>query len=66
MSATKKQKFEGVSVRTEAAVDERLDRVAEELSRRAAGMVVKRTAVAKTAMLRGLDAIERELGLVSK
>lgn len=66
MAATKKQKFEGVSVRTEQSVDDRLDRVAAELSKRASGLVVKRGAVAKTAMMRGLEIIERELGLVSK
>lgn len=64
MAMRKKDVFKGVAVRTEGSdLDARLDRVAEELTRRAAGVPQRRSNVAKTCMIRGLEAIERELGL---
>jgi hypothetical protein len=60
------RKFEGVCIRTEREIDARLDALALALSKRAAGVAVKRGSAAKAALLRGLDAIEHELGLVSR
>jgi len=58
------QKFQGVSVRTDGeGLDERIDRVVAELAKRGAGIAPKKNTVARNAMLRGLEAIERELGL---
>lgn len=65
VSKAKPQKFEGVSVRTDDDVDARFDRVAIEMGKRAAGVVVKRGSVARAALLRGLQEIEKELGIAS-
>ena len=60
----KARAFQGISVRTEEdGLEARLDRLAAELSRRAAGTPLSRAKVAKTCMMRGLDSIEQELGL---
>ena len=63
MGGMVKRKFEGVSVRTTDAdnIEGRLDRVAAELSKRAAGVKLKRGTVAKAALERGLAAFEAEL-----
>jgi len=50
----------GVSTRLDAPTIERLDAMANELSRRVAGVDVSRAAVVKQAILRGLDALERD------
>jgi hypothetical protein len=56
--------FKGVAVRTDDGdLEARLDRVAAELTKRAAGVPQRRTAVARSAMLRGLEAMERELDI---
>jgi hypothetical protein len=53
-----------VAVRTDDGdLEARLDRVAAELTKRAAGVPQRRTAVARSAMLRGLEAMERELDI---
>lgn len=58
--------FKGVAVRTdEADLEGRLDRVATELTKRAAGVPQRRATVAKHALERGLAAMERELGIVA-
>jgi hypothetical protein len=62
--STKERAFKGVAVRTdESNLESRLDRVAEILTQRAAGVPQRRTTVAKVCMERGLEAMERELGL---
>ncbi len=64
MTSAKERAFKGVSVRTdEGDLEVRLDRVASELTKRAAGVQQKRASVAKACMERGLEAMERELGL---
>jgi hypothetical protein len=58
------RQFKGVSIRTEGdEVEHRLDRVAAEVAKRAAGVRVTRSTVARSALLRGLEAMENELGL---
>ncbi len=61
--ARDERKFAGVAVRTDEEIDARLDRVADELTRRAAGVQHKRAQVVRVAMLRGLDSLESELGI---
>jgi hypothetical protein len=51
--------FRGVAVRTDEALELRLDRLAMLLS--TPGGRVKRAQAAREAMLRGLDALEREI-----
>jgi uncharacterized small protein (DUF1192 family) len=60
---TDTKKFTGVSVRTAGEVDDRIDRLVTELSRRSAGIAPKRNTVAREALLRGLEVLERELGV---
>lgn len=63
----KRRKFEGVAVRTSGAddIESRLDRIAEALSLRANGLPVKRGTAARHCMVRGIEAIERELGITT-
>ncbi len=50
----------GVSARLDPATIDRLDAIGSELTKRAAGVHVSRAAVVKQAILRGLEALERE------
>jgi predicted DNA-binding protein len=52
-------------VRLDEDMIRRLDFLAAELSRRAAGLDVNRTDVTRAALGRGIDAMERELGLAA-
>lgn len=52
-----------VSVRVDEDTIERLDRIAEAMSKRAAGVNVKRGTVVRAAIERGIVALEAELGL---
>lgn len=52
-----------VSTRLDEATIERLERIAEALSKRAGGVVLKRGTVVRTAVERGIEALEAELGL---
>jgi hypothetical protein len=52
-----------VGVRIDPTRVDRLDRVAAEMTRRAAGAEVKRGDAARVAMERGIDSLEKELGL---
>ena len=52
-----------VGVRVEPSRVERLDKVAAEMTRRAAGAEVKRGDAARVAMERGIDSLEKELGI---
>jgi hypothetical protein len=49
-----------VSARVDAVTIERLDAMANTLTKRSLGARVSRAAVVKQAILRGLDAMERE------
>lgn len=64
-TAIDERKFRGVSIRTddENRFEGRLDRVAEELSKRFAGVTLKRAAAARAVFERGLASLEQELGL---
>ena len=55
-----------VGFRLEAEQVERLDRLADALSKRAAGIACNRTMAASAVIERGLVALEQELGLVPK
>lgn len=55
-----------VSVRLDTEAVERLDRITEALSARAAGATLKRSNVVRLAVDRGIDALEAELGLKKK
>lgn len=52
-----------VGVRLDPARVDRLDAVAAEMTRRAAGAEVKRSDAARVAMERGINSLEKELGL---
>lgn len=52
-----------VSARILPATVERLDRIAAELGRRRPGEVVKRSDALRASVERGVDAMERELGI---
>lgn len=54
------------SMRLDADLVDRLDRVAEAMSERAAGLPVNRSNAARVALERGLDVLEVELKLKSK
>ncbi len=54
------------SVRLDDDLSSRLDRIAEALTRRAAGVSVGRSRALKLAIERGIDALEEELGLRKK
>jgi hypothetical protein len=62
-SATKDdpRQFAGVSVRTAGELDEQIDRVLALLAKRSAGVTPSRASLARQALARGLDVIEREL-----
>jgi hypothetical protein len=63
-SATKDgdpRQFAGVSVRTAGELDEQIDRVLGLLAKRSAGVTPSRASLARQALARGLDVIEREL-----
>lgn len=53
-------------IRLEDELVERIDRLASTMQKRAAGAEVTRTAAAKVALTRGLDALEAELGLAGR
>lgn len=55
-----------VSVRLDTDSIERLDRIAEAMGERAAGVEPKRGAVVRAAIERGIAALEAELGLKKK
>lgn len=55
-----------VSTRLDDSTIERLERIAEALSKRAGGVVLKRGTVVRTAVERGIEALETELGLSKK
>lgn len=60
----KAKKFQGVSVRTdEGGLEERLDRIALELAKRAAGVPYKRAQVARHCLEKGVAFLEKELGI---
>ena len=64
---TKAKTFEGVSVRTNGdELEVRFERVLAEMAKRNAGVAPKKNTLARQAMLRGLQAIEQELGLAAK
>jgi hypothetical protein len=50
-----------LNLRVSASELDRLDRVADVLSRRTLGVAVNRSAMARAVILRGLEAIEAEL-----
>jgi predicted transcriptional regulator len=54
------------SIRLDPDVASQLVRIAEELTKRAAGAKVTRSHVARMAVERGLPALEKELGLERK
>lgn len=54
------------SMRLPSELLSRVDAVAEELTRRAAGVNVSRTAVMRRLIERGLEILEPELGLTAK
>lgn len=54
------------SIRLDADLIERLDRVAEAMSERAAGAPVNRSTAARVALERGLDVVESELKVKRK
>jgi predicted transcriptional regulator len=51
-----------LTVRVDDAVTRRLDRLAEALTKRAAGMPVTRAATMRLALEKGMEALETELG----
>ena len=55
-----------LNVRASADDVDRLDRLAQALSDRTPGLSVNRSAAARAAILRGLDALEVELGVAAK
>lgn len=55
-----------VSVRLDARSVERLERIGDEMAKRAGGVTIKRGTVARAAIERGLAALEAELGLNKK
>jgi uncharacterized protein YlxW (UPF0749 family) len=60
---TSKEQKENHSVRLEQETLRRIDAVAKKLTERAAGVEVTRMATMRAAMLRGLEALENELGI---
>jgi predicted transcriptional regulator len=54
-------KTENLQVRVEPEVLDRLDRLAEQLTARAMGVEVNRTAAARAVVLKGLEVMEKEL-----
>jgi hypothetical protein len=52
-----------VPLRLEEEVIERLDRLARAMSERAGGVEVNRSSVMRTVLDRGLDVLEKELGV---
>lgn len=59
-------KMAQTGIRLDPALLERLDRIAEEMSQRAAGAGIARSEAARAALLRGVEALELELGLSKK
>lgn len=57
---------QSTSFRLDEELIARLDRAASELSKRTAGVEVGRSGVLRAAVLRGLDALEVELGLAGR
>ena len=57
---------EHAGVRVELELLTRLDAIAAELSRRSVGIVVKRSDVARVAIERGTESLEKELGIAEK
>lgn len=55
----------GTGLRLDAPLAARVDRVADEICRRASGMPCTRAAALRLLVARGLDVLERELGLPS-
>jgi hypothetical protein len=55
-----------VSVRLNTEAVERLDRIADALSSRAAGATMNRSAVVRVAVGRGIAVLEAELGLAKR
>jgi predicted transcriptional regulator len=55
-----------VSVRLDEPTVARLDRLADAMSKRAAGAAVKRGTALRAAVERGIADLERELGLATK
>lgn len=53
------------ALRLSAELSSRVDRVSEELCRRAAGLPCSRSAALRLLVTRGLDVVERELGLAT-
>ncbi|WP_437279266.1 hypothetical protein WME90_01540 [Sorangium sp. So ce375] len=52
-----------IGVRVEPELADRIDRIAAEMASRAAGVDVKRGEAARVATERGVEVLERELGL---
>jgi hypothetical protein len=57
---------EHAGVRVEPELLVRLEAIAAELSRRSMGIVVKRSDVARVAIERGAESLEKELGIAEK
>ena len=55
-----------VSVRLDDATIERLERIADAMSKRAGGVTLKRGTVVRAAVERGIAELEAELGLAKK
>ena len=55
-----------VSVRLDDDAIERLERIAEALSKRAGGAQIKRGTAVRVAVQHGIEALEAELGLAKK
>jgi hypothetical protein len=55
-----------VSVRLEETMVQRLDAVAQAMSKRAAGAAVKRGTALRAAVERGMEALEAELGIARR
>lgn len=55
-----------VSVRLDDDAIRRLERIAEALSERAGGALIKRGTAVRVAVQHGIEALETELGLVKK
>ena len=57
---------EHAGIRVETELLDRLEAIAAELSRRSAGVAVKRSDVARAALERGAESLEQELGIAEK
>jgi hypothetical protein len=57
---------EHAGIRVEPELLARLEAIAAELSRRSMGIVAKRSDVARVALERGAESLEKELGITEK